>query len=273
MISPAELIEAIPIIISLVVIEGLLSVDNALAIAAMASHLPAAQQQKALRYGIIGAYVFRGLTLFIAAWIASNPWIKFLGAAYLIYLMCANLTADEGEQDEAAAALRKRSFWMTVLQIEIMDLSLSIDNVVAAVALSPRLWIVITGVFIGILALRFLAGLCIKLIERYPILGKTAFLLVGYVGVILLVELLTHHGIGSVGKFVGIILIVAATLIYDTQPAVKRAFAPLVRVALAGLGGLAKVFEVIFWVPRKAFSLVRGMFVRPKVEGTSLPPE
>jgi len=60
------LVEAIPVIISLIVIEGLLSVDNALAIAAMASHLPGRQTYSALRVGIIGAYVFRGRALLLA---------------------------------------------------------------------------------------------------------------------------------------------------------------------------------------------------------------
>jgi predicted tellurium resistance membrane protein TerC len=60
-----------------------------------------------------------------------------------------------------------------------MDLSLSVDNVVVAVAMSPKLWVVCTGVFIGILALRLVAGYCIQLIERYPILEHTAFVLIG----------------------------------------------------------------------------------------------
>ena len=65
--SSSEWLEAIPIIISLILIEGLLSVDNALAIAAMANHLPEAQKRKALRWGIIGAYAFRGVALAVAA--------------------------------------------------------------------------------------------------------------------------------------------------------------------------------------------------------------
>jgi len=70
---------------------------------------------------------------------------------------------------------------------------------VAAVALAPKdlvtgereMWVVYTGVFIGILALRFLAGYCITLLNKFPILAKTAFLLVGYVGFILLAELIS----------------------------------------------------------------------------------
>ena len=67
MLTSTEIVEVIPVIISLVVIEGLLSVDNALAIAALASHLPKHKQQLALKLGIIGAYLFRGLALFFVS--------------------------------------------------------------------------------------------------------------------------------------------------------------------------------------------------------------
>lgn len=267
MITSGELVDAIPVIISLIIIEGLLSVDNALAIAAMASHLPGKQKVNALRFGIIGAYVFRGLTLAIVAWIIANQWIKWIGAAYLIYLMCSHLTQDEEGGEGEGNVKHVPSFWMTVLQIEIMDLSLSIDNVVAAVALSPKLWIVVTGVFIGIAALRLLAGVCIKLIEKFPILGKTAFLLVGYVGFLLVFELtadaLGHHvHVGSVGKFIGICLIVAATIIYDRTPAVKTALRPLVAGGLAVMGVFSKIFEVILWLPKQVFHAVGSLVKR-----------
>ncbi len=266
MITGRELIEAIPIIISLVIIEGLLSVDNALAIASMATHLPKSQQVNALRFGILGAYLFRGLSLALTAWIIANQWIKWIGAAYLIYLMCSHLSQDEEEGGETSL-LRKPNFWLTVLQIEIMDLSLSIDNVVAAVALSPKLWIVITGVFIGILALRLLAGVCIKLIEKFPILGKTAFLLVGYVGVLLVVELLSHElghpiYVGSVGKFVGICIIVALTLIYDASPGLKRALTPLINATLVVMRAFAAIFEVILWLPKQVFRIGHDLVAR-----------
>ena len=272
LITAPQLVEAIPIIISLVIIEGLLSVDNALAIASMAAHLPKDQQVKALRFGILGAYLFRGLTLAITAWIIANPWIKWIGAVYLLYLMCSHLSQGEEEGAEENI-LRRPNFWLTVLQIEIMDLSLSIDNVVAAVALSSHLWIVITGVFIGIAALRLLAGVCIKLIEKFPILGQTAFLLVGYVGVLLIVELLSdelarygHFGhpvhVGSVGKFVGICAIVAATLVYDASPGLQRALAPLLKGILLLMRGFAAAFEVILWLPKQVFRIGHDLVVR-----------
>ncbi len=176
MLSAPEIVEAIPIIVSLIIIEGLLSVDNALAIAAMASHLPGRQKYLALRWGIIGAYAFRALALAFAAFIIDNPWLKIVGAAYLVHLMAsffaerAKSAYAEGGDDASTIAgkMAGKGFWATVASIELMDLSLSVDNVVAAVAMSPKLWVVCTGVFMGILALRFVAGYCIKLIGRFP---------------------------------------------------------------------------------------------------------
>lgn len=236
--SSAELLSAVPVIISLIMIEGLLSVDNAMAIAAMASQLPKHQQKKALRYGIIGAYAFRGVCILLVTWIASNPWLKIFGSIYLIYLMAHNLSGNGEEQDsDEKSHAMKKSLLATIIAIEVMDLSLSLDNVVAAVALDKRLWVVCAGVFIGILALRFVAGHCIKLIEKFPILQKTAFLLVGFVGVILLAEICfeytnVHFHINSFQKFLGIIAITVATLLYGHTERGRKFLHPLVKTGM-----------------------------------------
>jgi tellurite resistance protein TerC len=212
-----EVLSAVPVIISLIILEGLLSVDNAMAIAAMASGLPGNQKVKALRYGIVGAYAMRGLCLVFAAWIASNQWIKAIGASYLVYLMISQIW---GKSEDSHTRTVQRGFWMTVASIELMDLSLSLDNVVAAVALDRRTWVVCTGVFIGILILRFVAGFCIRLVEKHPVLKTTAFLLVGFVGILLLTELaLEYLGTGieipSVVKFIGIAAITGLSLLCE----------------------------------------------------------
>lgn len=231
--TSAEMLEAMPVIISLIIIEGLLSVDNALAIAALAKHLPGRQKYLALKYGIIGAYFFRGLCMWGAAWIIANPWLKIVGAAYLIHLMAAHFSNQENEDgdDDDDGGVKQRGFWMTILAIEFMDLSLSVDNVVAAVAISDKLWVVCTGVFIGILALRFLAGYCIKLIEKFPILENTAFLLIGYVGFLLLTELLFHVEVGALGKFIGICIILAISIFYGESEPMQKLTSPLVKAA------------------------------------------
>jgi predicted tellurium resistance membrane protein TerC len=74
------------IILNLILIESLLSVDNAAVLATMVLDLPKEQRNKALRYGIIGAYVFRGICLLLASWLVKVWWLKPLGGLYLIYL-------------------------------------------------------------------------------------------------------------------------------------------------------------------------------------------
>ena len=256
MITLSEFVEGLPIIFSLVVIEGLLSVDNALAIAAMACELPQKQRHLALRLGIIGAYAFRALALVFVSWIISNPWVKIIGAAFLIYLMCSHLTKNELEKTKTNSK-KKAGLWMTVLSIELMDLSLSVDNVVAAVALSPKLWLVCTGVFIGILALRFLAGACIGLMGKYPVLSSTAFLLVGYVGLLLLLEMAWNHEIGSLAKFSGISAIVFATILYERSPRLQRLFAPTIKAALIPMRLISEAVEGVCWPLRYLFSFLR----------------
>ncbi len=258
--SGAELLSAIPVILSLIMIEGLLSVDNAMAIAAMASHLPREQQKKALRYGIIGAYLFRGICLLLVAWIASNPWLKILGSIYLIYLMAKHLGTEE-EETGTKTHVAKSSILATIISIEVMDLSLSLDNVVAAVALDKRLWVVCTGVFIGILALRFVAGYCIKLIAKFPILQKTAFLLVGFVGVILLTEITleyanVHFHISSFHKFIGIVAITVATLLYGHTESGRKFLSPIVR---GGMPVIRTLNTVLGWIMLPFAGIARGI--------------
>jgi tellurite resistance protein TerC len=262
------MLETVPVLLSLILINGLLSVDNSLAIAAMARRLPESQRPSALNWGMAGAYGFRCICLFFAAAILKSDWVKLLGAAYLIYLMCKELTAEEDAEMDAASAggdpesvgraHPKRSFFSVVSGILLLDASVSVDNVVAAVAMTSKLWAVYAGVGLSILALRFVAGYCIKLIERFPILECTAFLLVGYVGIILLVEMQLAIHLGELEKFVGIAAIIGASLAYDKSPLVRSVFRPLVRVALQLMRLVARSVGMIFWPLGRAFDLISG---------------
>ena len=70
----------------LIVLEGLLSADNAMVMAVMVLGLPAKQHQKALQYGLIGAFVFRFLTTLVAFWLIRLAFAKVIGGVYLLYL-------------------------------------------------------------------------------------------------------------------------------------------------------------------------------------------
>ncbi|SDT85906.1 tellurite resistance protein TerC [Verrucomicrobium sp. GAS474] len=240
-----EIVDAFPVILTLVLIEGLLSVDNALVIASLASRLPVAQRQRALRYGIIGAYLFRGLALALASWIISNPWVKAFGALYLVWLMCSHLSGDHGGEEKETKV--KHGFWNVFFTIQLIDLSLSLDNVVAAVALSPKLWVVCTGVFIGILALRFLSGVCIDLIRKFPVLTPAAFLLVGYVGILLLAEVVFHLHVGEAVKFGGIGGILALSLLWGSSARARRLLGPVVKAGSVALKIGDRIGGIVTW--------------------------
>ncbi|PWG78612.1 TerC family protein [Pararcticibacter amylolyticus] len=195
------------IILNLIVIESLLSVDNAAVLATMVMDLPKEQRSKALRYGIIGAYVFRGICLLLAAWLVKIWWLKPLGGLYLLYLAFSYFrkkfsTDTEGEDaetvDKQGSWLYRSTvglignFWATVALVEIMDLAFSIDNVFAAVAFTDHLFLIYAGVFIGILAMRFVAQSFVKLMERFAFLESVAFIVIAVLGIKLSCSLLTH---------------------------------------------------------------------------------
>ncbi len=270
--SATEIIQSIPIILSLILIEGLLSVDNSLAIAALARRLPEHQRPRALTWGMAGAYGFRCLCLLFASFILGNRWVKLAGAIYLIYLMCKEITAEEEAHEDAEIASDMagqpvkpqvaRSFFSVVSGILVLDASLSVDNVVAAIAMSPKLWVVYVGVGIGILALRFVAGFAMRMIAKYPILEETAFLLVGFVGLILIVEMEFAFHLGPFGKFIGIVVIVSTCLAYEEVPLVKKILTPLVVVFTPIMKVIAYAIGIVLWPIAKVAHLIAGLFHR-----------
>lgn len=204
----AELLEnplySLAVIGNLILIESLLSIDNAAVLATMVMDLPKEQRSRALKYGIIGAYVFRGLCLIFASWLITIWWLKPLGGLYLIYLCVSYFYRQATPQSDDDLLEKPHNkmymrfskylspFWSTVILVELMDLAFSLDNVFAAVALTDNLVLIMTGVFIGILAMRFVAQHFVKLIEKYPYLQTSAFLVVGVLGLKLSLSLYEH---------------------------------------------------------------------------------
>jgi YkoY family integral membrane protein len=171
----------------LVVLEALLSADNALILAIIVRHLPKDQQRKALFYGLAGAFVLRIAAIFLAAIILNFWWLQVLGAAYLIYLPVKHFVKhSKGIEVKGAEGA---GFWMTVVYADLADLIFAIDSVLVAVAVidvvrNPgKIWVVYAGAIIGIVLLRFAAGYCLRLLEKYPVLDHIAYALVGWAGV------------------------------------------------------------------------------------------
>jgi predicted tellurium resistance membrane protein TerC len=102
-VSTQEILAGLSVVAGLIVLEGLLSVDNVLGIAALANELPQSQQRLAIRVGLGLAYLFRVLALLVASWLATNTWVRWLGAGYLIWLMSSHLT--KGHAHDVAEAV------------------------------------------------------------------------------------------------------------------------------------------------------------------------
>lgn len=196
-------VAAISLIFSIILLEVVLSFDNAAVLATMVKDLPKKQQEKALRYGILGAYIFRGVALALASRIIEIWWLKPIGGLYLIY-MCVSYFMkkpddDENEQKETKDRLIYRYtiglfgvFWSTVIAVEFMDIVFSIDNIFAVVAFSDNLILVCIGVFIGILAMRYVAKYFVVLMEKFPFVETCAFIVIGLLGVKLCLALVVH---------------------------------------------------------------------------------
>jgi YkoY family integral membrane protein len=169
------------IIGTLVILEGLLSADNALVLAVLVKHLPEKQRKKALFYGIVGAYLFRIIAIGIGVTLVNIGWVKIIGGHYLLWIVLQNfIKKKEGEEE---VQTKKVGFWSTVLTVELMDIAFSIDSVIAAFGVSNQVWVLFLGGILGILMMRGVAQLFLALIERIPEFETTAFVLIGMIGI------------------------------------------------------------------------------------------
>jgi len=187
--------------------------------------------------------------LFIATWVVQNRWLLLFGGLYLIKLAADHL-GETGPSETGKAAseitgetMRRagRSFWSVVVAVELADLAFSLDNVVAAVALSREMWVVFTGVALGIVTMRFAAGMFVWMIQRYPILEAAAYLLVLNIGIELLLEDLWHIKLDDAQKFIvsaGTLILTLAYGRFEVLQRVGRRFRWLRRV----LGAISLVF-------------------------------
>jgi YkoY family integral membrane protein len=171
----------------LVVLEALLSADNALVLAILVRHLPVGDQKKALMIGLGGAFVLRTLAIVLAAYIINFWWLQLIGALYLLYLPVKHFIQVARNQEHQSG--KPMGFWMTVVYLNLVDTAFALDSVIVAVAVvdtiahPDKLWVVVAGAVIGIILLRMAASFFIRLLERFPLLDHVAYLLVGWAGV------------------------------------------------------------------------------------------
>ncbi len=180
-------------------LEGLLSADNALVLAILVLGLPRSQQRQALRYGILGAFVFRILATLLAVQLIAFGWVKLVGAGYLLYLTFNHFFGHGSTDDRrgikpATPMLGLSAFWSTVVKVELTDVVFAIDSILVAVAMSSKQWVIITGGLLGIVAMRMVIGKLLTVVRRYPALVDGAFIIIAWVGIKLLIEYLQVSG-------------------------------------------------------------------------------
>ncbi|MGI8934803.1 MAG: TerC family protein [Phormidesmis sp.] len=173
----------------LIMLELVLSADNAIALAAIAQGLQTeALQKKALDIGLVVAFVLRITLILAASWVLNYWQFEVAGAAYLLWLVYQHFMT--GSDDDESRGPRFNSLWQAIPTIALTDLAFSLDSVTTAIALSKDVLIVMLGGTIGIVALRFMAGLFIRWLDIYVRLEDAGFVTVALVGIRLLVRVI-----------------------------------------------------------------------------------
>ena len=208
-------VEYFIVFLILIVLEGLLSADNALVLAILVKPLPEYSQTKALLYGLLGAFVLRFTALFFISYLANIWEAQAIGAIYLLYIAVKNLLPHKEDKPKPnQSQVKFPSFWGTVARVELTDIAFAIDSILAAVAMAislpPTGWghiggldsgiflVIFCGGFVGLIIMRFAAMIFIKLLQKRPGLEKAAFLIVGWVGIKLVITTLAHQSLGII---------------------------------------------------------------------------
>jgi YkoY family integral membrane protein len=241
MVQPADLIT----VGLLVLLEGLLSADNALVLAMMVLGLPRRDQGKALRYGLVGAFAFRTVATLLAVYLIRIGWVKLLGALYLLYLSYTHFFRSGGAEErrtppKATPWLGLPALWATIVKVELVNLAFSVDSILVAVAMSKKTWVVLAGGLLGIIAIRLVVGQLLAIIRKYPALVDGAFIIIAWVGVKLLVEFLNAADVINMEinrwfSFALIVVIFLASYLYARRlgpaPEVEEEAAELLKKA------------------------------------------
>ncbi len=174
-------------------LEILLSADNAVVLSLLTRLLPEQQRRKALWIGVASSFLFRAIAILSLSFLLQYLWLQVLGGIYLLFLAVRHFYKAHKKQPTPHP-----SFWKTVLYIELFDIAFAVDSIVAAVAfitnqsvvhdgLHPKLWIVYVGGMLGLIAIRYAADLMTRVMDRFPKLETSAYLMVGWIGLKLMV--------------------------------------------------------------------------------------
>ncbi len=165
--------------LEIVVINILLSGDNAVVIALACRNLPKKQRRLGIFYGVVGAVVLRVVLTFFAVQLLLLPWLQLIGAALLVWIGVKLIAEEDGEEHDVHASDRLLSAVKTVI---VADLVMSLDNVIGvAGAAKGSLLLLVFGLVVSIPLVVVGAQIIMKLIERLPWLVVAGGGLLGYI--------------------------------------------------------------------------------------------
>jgi YjbE family integral membrane protein len=166
-------------VLEIILINILLSGDNAVVIALACRNLPDKLRRRGILWGVLGAIVLRIILTYFAMNLLSYPWLKLIGAVLLIWIGIKLIVGDEHADHEVKASDRLISAIWTIL---IADLVMSLDNVMAVTAAAKGdLPLIIFGLVISIPLVIFGSQIIMRLIERLPLLVPAGGGLLGYI--------------------------------------------------------------------------------------------
>ena len=163
----------------IVLVNIVLSGDNAVVIALAARSLPPQQQKKAVLWGAGAAVVMRIILTIIAVEMLKWPWLKLIGAALLLWIAVKLLVPEDGGDDGIESS---DNLWAAIKTILIADLVMSLDNVIGvAAAAKGSLTLLVLGLAISIPLVVFGATMLMRLMERFPVIIVIGAGLLGWV--------------------------------------------------------------------------------------------
>jgi len=163
----------------IILVNIVLSGDNAVVIALAARSLPPHQQSKAVMWGAGAAVAMRIVLTIIAVELLRWPWLKLIGAVLLLWIAVKLLLPEDGGSEGVDSS---DNLWAAIKTILIADLVMSLDNVIAvAAAAKGSITLLVLGLAISIPLVIFGATMLMKLMDRWPIIITIGAALLGWV--------------------------------------------------------------------------------------------
>lgn len=203
--------ESIIALVTLILLEVVLGLDNVIFISILSGRLPGNQQRRARRLGLILAMFIRLALLTAIAWILrlttdlfTIPWfagdqhkmgisgkdlILIAGGVFLLYKSATEIYHKmEGEEGDTTKSLKVVSFSGAIVQILLLDIVFSLDSIITAVGMVKELWVMYTAVIITVGIMLFAAEPISKFVNRHPAFKMLALSFLLLIGLSLIAE-------------------------------------------------------------------------------------